>query len=166
MLKSLYRMAAPLFLAAIAAMALHACATVPMPGEEIFIKTDPSHEVRNGFASVYFYRPEQYQGGSVRYLIHDGDKVIGALMSNSAFVYEATPGRHLFWAENEIVSRVVIDCEADTEYFIEGDTTVGKMMGNPELSRMWPNTAKKRIKSIPFYTFDWNAKPKNNDPMR
>lgn len=140
------------------------CATVQMPISESFVKTPPPKSTPAELAAVYFYRPYAPTGSAVSYHVYDGHDLIGALKADSAFIYEATPGEHRFWAKNETVATVVLYCEPGSSYYIEGGVNVGRMMGNPDLMRMYPDVAQKRMSGIQFYRFDWTAKPKATDP--
>jgi hypothetical protein len=134
---------------------LTGCATVKMPENHHFIEANEVEMDSDGKATVYFYRANQFVGNAVKFHIHDGNDIIGALKSNCYFKYIAAPGEHFFWAENEKISSVTIDCEPDKDYYVEGDISMGVMMGNPELTLMPAEVAKNRIRGLQYYDFDF-----------
>jgi hypothetical protein len=142
---------------------LSGCATVPMPQEHHFIKSNEAEIKSDGKAAVYLYRKGQFVGSAVNYHIRDGNQIIGALKSDCYFKYIAEPGEHFFWAENEKISSVTVHCNPNEEYFIEGNVSMGAWMGNPELTLVPKDVAKGRIQGLQYYKFDFTKSAPNED---
>jgi len=130
------------------------CATVEMPDKQYFIPAEDPGYTNSSQSTVIFYRQDRFAGGAVKYYINDGNKTIGALKSGSYFRYKTEPGSHYFWAENEKISSVKLDCDPSGRYFIEGTVSMGMWMGNPELSLVPNSVANTRLDDLQYYDFN------------
>jgi hypothetical protein len=133
---------------------LAGCATVEMPDKQYFVPAEDPGYTNSSQSTVIFYRQDRFSGCAVKYYINDGNKTIGALKNDSYFIYKTDPGGHYFWAENEKISSVRLDCDPSEKYFIEGTVSMGMWMGNPELSLVPDSVAKSRLDDLQYYEFN------------
>ena len=136
---------------------LAACAG-PMPKPENFIQSTDIPTLDSEKSYVYFYRPARFMGAGTSYFIYDDDELIGALRNGGYFVYEAVAGDHFFWAETEMTSSVILNCESGKTYYVEGGAKMGSLRPNPELNFMPESVGKKRMIGLQYYTFDFTAR--------
>jgi hypothetical protein len=116
-----------LLLLAAATLALAGCVSLGPPFTE-----EPS--IPEGTALVYIYRPGNFVGSAVSYLVYANETPVVELYNGGYFPYFADPGAIRFWAKTESESSVTIEVAAGQRYFVKGTVGMGFFVGRPYLT--------------------------------
>lgn len=109
----------PRLLAAIAIISMTGCAVEREVAEAGNDHPEPSK------ALVYFYRPAHFIGGSREIQISDRERPLGELGNGTYFVYQASPGDHLFNGNGQPEDSVHVWLVAGRTYYFRSTIKPG-----------------------------------------
>jgi hypothetical protein len=87
-----------------------------------------------GKGQVVFFREKKFAGAGVRYKVREGESELGKLSSGVFFVHVTEPGTHEYTVHSEAKDVLTLKVEPGETYYVQGDITMGVLMGRPNLS--------------------------------
>jgi len=156
------------FIIVAACMAIFAgCASttqyVPLPDQSQRIE-DPSK------ARIYVVRPTAF-GGVVTFKVNDGDMLIGKTGPNGYLCWERPSGQMEVIGKAENTSRLPVDVEQGTVYYIQQHVRMGIMSARNELSLLSETEGKSKVSKckppkvlIPGRSAAEKAEPESEQP--
>lgn len=87
-----------------------------------------------GKGQVVFFREKKFAGSAVRYKVREGEQELGKLSSGAFFVHVTEPGTHEYTVHSEAKDILTLEVEPGETYYVQGDITMGVLMGRPNLS--------------------------------
>jgi hypothetical protein len=104
----------------------------------------------SGQAKVIFVRPSPTgRGSATTFRIHEGEVLIGILPHKSYFVYECSPGRHIFSTSYEDVALLEANLLANRIYYIEVAARVGWVTEQVDMISIHPGSRSKTWSRLP-----------------
>ncbi|MBM4385431.1 MAG: DUF2846 domain-containing protein [Deltaproteobacteria bacterium] len=104
---------------------------------------------------VVFFRPRNFMGGAIRFIVREGERELGKLTVGSYFAVAFDAGPHKFTVHSEAKDELHLEVAAGDVYYVQGTITMGVMVGRPNIA---PSNAE---------TFDaMRAKLKESPPLR
>lgn len=95
------------------------------------------------YATLYVYRPKNYEGSMIGYNIKVNEQVVGRIKNNSKFevkLYKEGPAE--IAAETEQQRKVKINVEFGKSYYLKCGVTTGIWVGRPEINLVYPEQGK------------------------
>jgi hypothetical protein len=87
-----------------------------------------------GKALVVFFRPKNFVGGAIGFIVREKEAELGKLRNGNYFAIQVTPGAHEYIVHSEAKDITKIEVEEGETYFLKGEITMGFMAGRPNLS--------------------------------
>lgn len=87
-----------------------------------------------GKGQVVFFREKKFAGSAVRYKVREGENELGKLSSGVYFVHVTEPGTHEYTVHSEAKDILTLEVEPGETYYVQGDITMGMLVGRPNLS--------------------------------
>jgi hypothetical protein len=130
-------------IAALAAMALVGCASVPMgdPQQDTALK---SFSVKPEAAGVYIYRNES-MGGAVRMDVELDGKAVGQTAAKTYFYKDIAPGKHIVTSKSENTDTLEFDAVGGKLYYIWQEVKMGVLYARTKLHLVGDDEGKKGV---------------------
>lgn len=87
-----------------------------------------------GKGQVVFFRPAKFAGAMIGFKVREGETVLGQLNPGKYFVAPVEPGAHQYTVHSEAKDVVNLEVEAGETSYVQGNITMGLMVGRPNLA--------------------------------
>lgn len=132
-----------LFAAAVIALALTGCASVPMGDAEqdAALKT---FAIAPEKAGIYIYRNESF-GSAIKLTVEMDGRVIGETAAKTYLYKEVTPGKHTLVSHAENTNTLEVDVKSGTLAYVWQEIKLGLLSARSKLHLMSEEEGKKGV---------------------
>ena len=87
-----------------------------------------------GKGQIIFFRPANFVGMAISFKVRENETELGTLSNGRYFIHETNPGPHVYVVHSEVKDTLVIEVEPGETYYVQGNISMGVMVGRPNIS--------------------------------